>query len=313
MSELNRRTAMFNRSPMGQQDLAVDAVAQARLADLKLDGIEPDPGNPRRHFDQAALEALAESLKRAGLIQPIVVRPGEGGRHIIIAGERRWRAARIAGFVSIKAIIRPNLQEAAALLFAQIAENESREPLNTRELVDAVARLVALDVPLKEIAEKLGLSPSRVSRIHALATLPGDLEAALDTMGIDPLYELFQHYKRDPEPARELLAREAAPTRAAVRSLGASQGQATPDDAEGQRLAPAQVSSPSAAIPDHTLAKKPPVVSGRVAVLVRHADYGEGRVVAASIVLPDRLPVLFDGQGEPIQTALTELTIIAVG
>jgi ParB family chromosome partitioning protein len=308
MSELNRRTSMFQRPPQAHPDLAVDATAQARLADLKLESVEPDPENPRRHFDETALASLAQSIKTNGLIQPIIVRPGVEGRHIIIAGERRWRAARLAGAISIKAIVRPNLQEAATLLFAQIAENESREPLSAREMVQAVARLAAFKVPLKEIAERLGLDPSRVTRIRALSDLPPELDSALDTMGIDPLYELLQHYKRDPDPVRDLLSRDPAPTRAAVRSLGERQPRAAPPEPE---LAPAQVNRATNTF-SPAPGDKASVRSDRVSVSVRHDDYGQGRVVATTAVMPDRLPILFEGQDDPIQTMLAELTIIAV-
>lgn len=309
MSELNRRTAMFQRQPQAHPDLAVDAAAQARLADLRIDSVDPDPENPRRQFDEDALASLAQSIRTNGLIQPIVVRPGVEGRHVIIAGERRWRAARLAGAISIKALIRPNLQEAVALLFAQIAENEDREPLTPREQVQSVARLVSLGVALKEIAERRGMDPSRVTRIHALAELPPDLDPLLDTMAIDPLYELLQHHKRDPEPVRDLLTRDPSPTRAAVRSL--SEPKPPQAALTEPKLAPAQV-APDLVPPTPRQATDKPSPT-RITVRVRHDDYGEGRVVGSPTVLPDRLPILFDHQAEPIQTALVELTIVAVG
>jgi len=305
MSEVNRRTAMFSRPTAAHPDLAIDAATQARLVDLKIESVQPDPDNPRRQFDETAINALAETIKANGLIQPIVVRPGEGGAHIIIAGERRWRAARAAGFASIKAIIRPALQDAATLLFAQIAENESREPLSARDLVEAISRLTKLGVSQKDIAAKLGIDKSRVTRINALGDLPSALEHFLDTMAIDPLYELLQHHKRNDAAVQDLLSRDPNPTRSAIRSLGTSKGEGgnTPSvdsDGPAEKIAPAQLGG---AHRSH---------ARRVAVRVRHTEYGEGRVVQSPAVFGDRLPVLFDGHDELIQTALGELIILAV-
>lgn len=319
MTELNRRTAMFNRLPAGHPDLAVDAATQARLVDLTIESIQPDPGNPRRVFDQDKLEELAQSFAASGIIQPIVVRPGEGGAHIIVAGERRWRAARIAGHVSIKAIVRPGLRDETALLFAQITENESREDLCTRDLVDAVGRLTSLGVAKKEIASGLACDPSRISRLIALAELPTELQPLLDTMSVDSLYELALQWDRDRSAVEELLSRDPNPTRAVIRRLGGAEVTLEPGASRADRgptLAPAQVDEaspspsdkPSALAPDR--ATKPTVP--RVSVRVRHADHGEGRVVPSSTVVADRLPVLFDGQASPIQTSLSELTIVAI-
>ena len=319
MTELNRRTAMFNRSPPGHPDLAVDAATQARLVDLTIESIQPDPGNPRRVFDQAKLEELAQSFATSGIIQPIVVRPGEGGAHIIVAGERRWRAARIAGHVSIKAIVRPGLRDETALLLAQITENESRENLCTRDLVEAVARLTGLGVAKTEIAGGLACDPSRISRLIALAELPNELQPLLDTMSVDPLYDLARHWDKDRSAVEELLSHDPNPTRAVIRKLGsgelAFEGAPPPTDHRAI-LAPAQVDSasrspsdkPSALAADRTT--KPTVT--RVSVRVRHVGYGEGRVVPSSTVVADRLPIQFDGQPSPIQIMLSELTIVAI-
>jgi ParB/RepB/Spo0J family partition protein len=310
---------MFNRAVPGHPDLAVDAAAQARLVDLTIDSVQPDPGNPRRHFDQAKLEELALSFGASGIIQPIVVRPGEGGVHIIVAGERRWRAAKIAGHVSIKAIIRPGLQDEATLLLAQITENESRESLSTRDLVDAVARLIGLKIAKKEIAAKLACDPSRISRLIALADLPPGLQPFLDTMQVDPLYELGQQWKRSRQAVEDLLARDPQPTRAAIRELASADLALDNGILHRDRspeLAPAQVTDgPARGQGDCTsrqLRADPRSVPPRVAVRVRHADHGEGRVVQSPSVIGSRLPVLYEGHKELIQTALGELTIVSI-
>ena len=319
MTELNRRTAMFTRPAQPHPDLAVDVAAQARLADLRIDTVLPDPGNPRRTFDQTKLEELAAGFKATGIIQPIIVRPGEGGAHIIIAGERRWRAAKIAGHVSIKAIIRPALNDETTLLFAQIIENESREDLCTRDLVEAVTRLVGLGVAKKDIATRLACDPSRISRLIALADLPLSLQPFLDTMLVDPLYELAQQWKRDEHAVRGLLATDPQPTRAAIRKLASPDHQSHSDRIEAERgpgLAPAQV-EPPIEMPKEKSARVPGC-NGHgpsavpVTVRVRHHDHGEGRVVPSPAIVGDHLPILFDGHDVLIQTSLAELTIVAI-
>ena len=206
------------------------------------------------------------------------------------------------------------------LLFAQITENESRENLCTRDLVEAVARLTGLGVAKKDIASGLACDPSRISRLIALAELPTDLQSLLDTMSVDPLYELALQWDKDRSAVEALLSRDPNPTRAAIRRLGGGEGCARsryiPSRSLVAVLAPAQVDGahrspsdkPPALTPDRSDRQTVPLVSVRV----RHAGYGEGRVVPSSTVVADRLPILFDGQPSPIQTALSELTIVAI-
>lgn len=344
MAELKRRTDMFHRLGAGPGDLALDAWAQARLADLKIDTVVPDPDNPRRAFDEESLRSLARSLKANGLVQPIIVRPGEGGSHVIVAGERRWRAARLAGFVSIRAIVRPGLGDAAARMFSQIAENEDREQLTNRDMAGAIARLVTLGNTHAQIAETIGLDRARVTRLNALADLPSDLDPLLDTIAVDPLYELLAHYKRSPEEVRAFLATNPAPTRAAIRDLAQSTNQtakqiserglprrevtigAEPDVASVLKGASVKTSPPvdpdvAAAVTPRREDCSPANKASRantadkqapIRIAVRHADYGDGWLVRAGEVMPDRLPVFYGELGETIQTLLGELVILAI-
>ena len=99
---------------------------------LPLDRIEPNPQQPREHFDEDALQALADSIVEVGVLQPVVVRPqGEG--YVLIAGERRCRAARRAGLSEIPAIIRPGDGEESASLAEALIENVQREDLSPLE------------------------------------------------------------------------------------------------------------------------------------------------------------------------------------
>jgi hypothetical protein len=185
--------------------------------------------------------------------------------------------------------------------------------------VDAVARLIGLKIAKKEIAAKLACDPSRISRLIALADLPPGLQPYLDTMQIDPLYELGQQWKGSRHAVEDLLAREPQPTRAAIRELASAELGLDKGILHRDRppeLAPAQVQDGLArGRGDRTsrqLRADRRSVLPRVSVRVRHADHGEGRVVQPPSVIGSRLPVLYGGQEELIQTALDELTIVAI-
>ncbi|HXW58552.1 MAG TPA: ParB/RepB/Spo0J family partition protein, partial [Solirubrobacteraceae bacterium] len=118
---------------------AGDAPEQ-QLRELPIELISPNPRQPRRRFDEQALAALAGSLGERGMLQPVLVRPRPGGRYELVAGERRWRAARLAGLESVTALVRPR-EDADALELALI-ENMAREDLNPIEEARACAALV---------------------------------------------------------------------------------------------------------------------------------------------------------------------------
>ena len=152
-----------------------EAVAPARrgegLASLAVAAIEPHPEQPRRHFDDDALEELALSIAQRGVIQPVIVRPLAGGRYQLVAGERRWRAAQKAQLHEIPALIR-DLEERDVAALALI-ENIQREDLNPVEEARAYKRLAQLeDLPHMEIARLVGKSRSHVANFIRLLSLP---------------------------------------------------------------------------------------------------------------------------------------------
>ena len=110
------------------------------LRQLPLDDLQPGKHQPRRAFDPEALEELANSIAAQGVVQPIVVRPAENGRYEIVAGERRWRAARIAGLTTVPAVVR-NLDERGAMAVA-LVENIQRADLNPLEEAEALHKLI---------------------------------------------------------------------------------------------------------------------------------------------------------------------------
>ena len=187
------------------------------LRELPLELIQPNPNQPRRGFDEAALLALAESIRSRGVLQPVLVRPLPGGRYELIAGERRWRAARVAERDSIPAIVR-HRGDAASLELALI-ENMAREDLNPVEEARACAALVEeLDLTREEVGIRVGRSRVAVSNLIRLLDLPDD---ALDLIERG---ELSEGHGRalllaEDHGQRRELARMAARSQWSVREL----------------------------------------------------------------------------------------------
>lgn len=142
---------------------------------LEISKITPHPDQPRRHFDAAALDELAESIATRGVIQPIVVRPAAEGRYQIVAGERRWRAAQKAQLHRIPAIVR-DFSEAETLEIA-LVENIQREDLNPIEEAQAYRRLIdQFDHSQEALARIVGKSRSHVANLMRLLDLPEDVQ-----------------------------------------------------------------------------------------------------------------------------------------
>jgi ParB family transcriptional regulator, chromosome partitioning protein len=141
------------------------------LRDLPIELIAPNPRQPRSRFDEEGLQALAGSLGERGVLQPVLVRPKAGGSYELIAGERRWRAARIAGLETIPAIVRPR-EDAEALELALI-ENVAREDLSPIEEARACAALVEeLGLTRKQVGRRVGRGRVAVSNLMRLLELP---------------------------------------------------------------------------------------------------------------------------------------------
>ena len=141
---------------------------------IRISEIEPKGDQPRKYFDTESLEALAESISQHGLLQPIIVREGEGGFYQIIAGERRWRASKMANLTEIPAII----MEADALKAAEVAiiENVQRENLNPYEEAQAYASLMKeFNLTQEEVSAKVGKSRPAIANTMRLLELPEDV------------------------------------------------------------------------------------------------------------------------------------------
>jgi ParB family chromosome partitioning protein len=164
-------SAILSSTPIREED--------GELRRLPVELIQPNPNQPRRHFDEEALTALAGSLAERGVLQPVLVRPRPGGTYELIAGERRWRAAQLAGLEEVPAVIRP--EDDAASLEIALIENMAREDLNPVEEARACSLLVdELGLTREDIGLRVGRSRVAVSNLMRLLDLPDEALALLE-------------------------------------------------------------------------------------------------------------------------------------
>ncbi len=183
-------------------------VREEEFRQLPLELISPNPAQPRKHFDEDALERLAASLGNRGVLQPVLVRPRSGGRFEIVAGERRWRAAQIAGLTEIPALVRQR-EDAEALELALI-ENMAREDLSPIEEARACAALVEeLDLTREEVGVRVGRGRVAVSNLMRLLDLPDEVIEMLDSGALTEGHGRALLLSED-HGARSSLARRAA-------------------------------------------------------------------------------------------------------
>jgi ParB family transcriptional regulator, chromosome partitioning protein len=158
----------------------VGAEPPPELRELPPELIRPNPSQPRKHFDDEALQGLAGSLAERGVVQPILVRPVAGGTYEIVAGERRWRAAQLAGLERIPAVVREH--DDAASLEVALVENMAREDLNPVEEARAVAALVEeLGLSREAVGKKVGRSRVAISNLLRILDLPDEALELLES------------------------------------------------------------------------------------------------------------------------------------
>jgi ParB family chromosome partitioning protein len=155
----------------GDNDAPAPAASADAVSTLPVTALQPGKYQPRTRMDQEALNALAASIKAQGIMQPILVRPVGDGKHEIIAGERRWRAARIAGLSSVPVLVR-NVPDQQALAVALI-ENIQREDLNALEEAAGIDRLIReFSLTHQAVADAVGKSRTTVTNLLRLLDLP---------------------------------------------------------------------------------------------------------------------------------------------
>lgn len=153
------------------EDAAPSFESDTRIETLPLREIEPDPGQPRKTFDDETLAELSASIAEHGLLQPIAVRPKPSGGYLIVAGERRWRASRMAGLTEVPVIVKDVTDEQAMEL--ALVENLQREDLDPVEEAAGIRELMTrCDLTQEQVARKLGKSRSALANSLRLLSLP---------------------------------------------------------------------------------------------------------------------------------------------
>lgn len=173
----------MERKPLGRGLAALipeappaDAPSIETIARVPLASIQPGPHQPRKRFAEETLKELAESIRTGGVIQPLILRPRDGGGYEIVAGERRWRAARLAGLEAVPALIRR--ADDRTVLELSIVENLQREDLNPIEEAEAYRRLIEeFGISQEEAARRVGKDRSTVANALRLLKLPGSIQA----------------------------------------------------------------------------------------------------------------------------------------
>ena len=159
-------------------DNAADSGADSGAVSLKITEIEPDRGQPRKNFDEAAMAELENSIREYGVLQPLLVRPMSDGSYKIVAGERRWRAAMAAGLSEVPVVIRSMTEEEACAI--ALIENLQREDLNPLEEAEGMQRLIEeFGFTQAEAADKLSKSRPAVANSLRLLALPEAARTAL--------------------------------------------------------------------------------------------------------------------------------------
>lgn len=149
-----------------------------QVREIKIQDIDPNIDQPRKDFDEESIEELVKSIKEHGILQPILLKPNSNGRYTIIAGERRWRAARLAGLDRIPAIIR-DIDDSEMLILA-LVENLQREDLDPIEEAEGIKRLMEeCNLTQEQLAQKLGKSRPAIANALRLLSLSDKIQSYL--------------------------------------------------------------------------------------------------------------------------------------
>lgn len=279
--------------------------------------IEPDPEQPRRTFNQDKLQSLSDNVKVHGVLQAITVQPADAdGKHLIIMGERRWRAAKLAGLKTIPAKVREATSQLRAI---QITENVQREELTTMEIALAVEQMKKDGMTRPQIAESLGWSQSAISRFAGVVKMPEELqELARQNVPVLALADLNAQWKKDETAARDFVQATPAEdvtrvTVAALRNeIEAGQGpQNAPAEPPRNNLEPglSALTSEAGTDADNSPRKSP---SGQVAILCQQGDK-IGRILTDRKAKTNKaLMVSFENGKRIEEVALTDIVLFEV-
>lgn len=175
-----RRKAGLGRGLEALIPTEIDSGSHPSYVEIPVDDIKPNPDQPRSRFDDESLEELAASIREVGVLQPVVVTRDDQGHHHLIAGERRWRAARRAGLETIPAVVRGS--SGVSTLVEALVENLQRQDLTPLEEAHAYRQLLEnTGMKQEEVAERVGKSRSAVSNTLRLLQLPGTVQSMIDS------------------------------------------------------------------------------------------------------------------------------------
>lgn len=201
----------------GLEALFADNAADTATRTLPVSELEPNRSQPRRRFDPDALNDLAASIRQYGVIQPIAVRPLPGGGYQIVAGERRWRAARLAALTEVPVVVL-ELSDAETLEIA-LVENLQREDLNPMEEAEGYKALSEqFNLTQEQVAEKVGRSRPAVANAMRLLALPEDVRTMVEQGSLSAGHARALLALDDPK-AQSMLAKEIAARGMTVRDV----------------------------------------------------------------------------------------------
>lgn len=208
--------------------------ARAGFAEIPIDHLRPNPQQPRHHFDQEALEELAASIRVHGVLQPLLVSEDSPGRYLLITGERRWRAARLAGQATVPAVIRERVEEEQQLELA-LVENLQRRDLTPLEESRAFEQLRSgLGFSQQEIADRVGMDRSTVANSLRLLKLPPEVQEMVERGELSAGHgRALLAFSDDAERCE--WARRTAATGLSVRALERAAAEARRDAKPGKR------------------------------------------------------------------------------
>ncbi|MFM8888878.1 MAG: ParB/RepB/Spo0J family partition protein [Solirubrobacterales bacterium] len=210
---------------------------RSEVVELPIESLAPNPDQPRSNFDQAGLDALADSIADSGVVQPVIATRLSDGSYELIAGERRWRAAGIAGLKTIPTVIRDPAE--AERLELALVENMVREDLNPVEEARACAALIEeLGLSKEDLGRKIGRSRSQVSNLVRLLDLPDEAIALLEEGRLTEGHGRAILQAPDHEARKELAgraAREGWTVRRTEDEARALSGKADPKAAPGRK------------------------------------------------------------------------------
>lgn len=252
--------------------LSAEGATSLGVRHVPIDRIEPNPENPRLLFEETALEDLAASIREHGVLQPILVRPMGHDQFQLVAGERRWRAARRAGLATVPALVE-ELDDEAALEIAVI-ENLQREDLSPLEEASMYDKMVTeRGYSIRKLAQKLGKDKGYLENRLRLADAPEEVRA-LVSVRKDTLSHAYELMKvQDPKKRKRLAAQVASGQLSLVKLRERIEGRARravePDDAGQPQAWASEEDEPGAALP------AAPVLAGDDALITAKAQFQE--------------------------------------